>query len=108
MTHLLQYFPQLSLRPDNIPELRKLILQLAVEGKLTAEWRKENPDVEPASELLSRIQAEKAELVKAKKIKKSKPLPPVGAEEVPFEVPAEWVWCRLGDATYYAEKCEAK
>ena len=48
MTHLLQYFPQLSLRPGNIPELRKLILQLAVEGKLTAEWRKENPDVEPA------------------------------------------------------------
>jgi type I restriction enzyme S subunit len=95
MTHLLQYFPQLSLRPDNLPELRRLILQLAVEGKLTAEWRKDNPDVEPAAELLSRIAAEKAALVKAKKIRKSKPLPPVGAEEMPFELPEGWVWCRL-------------
>ena len=97
MTHLLQYFPQLSLRPENLPELRSLILQLAVEGKLTAEWRKANPDVEPASELLARIEAEKAELVKAKKIKKSKPLPPVSAEEMPLELPEGWVWCRLGE-----------
>lgn len=97
MTHLLQYFPQLSLRPENLPELRSLILQLAVEGKLTAEWRKANPDVEPASELLARIEAEKAELAKAKQIKKSKPLPPVSAEEMPFELPEGWVWCRLGE-----------
>lgn len=97
MTHLLQYFPQLSLRPENLPELRSLILQLAVQGKLTAEWRKANPDVEPASELLARIEAEKAALVKAKQIKKSKPLPPVHAEEVPFELPEGWAWCRLGD-----------
>ncbi len=97
MTHLLQYFPQLSLRPENLPELRSLILQLAVEGKLTAEWRKVNLDVEPASELLARIEAEKAALVKAKQIKKSKPLPPVRAEEMPFELPEGWVWCRLGE-----------
>ena len=95
MTHLLQYFPQLSLRPENLPELRSLILQLAVEGKLTAEWRKANPDVEPASELLARIEAEKAELVKAKKIKKSKPLKPVSEEEMPFELPEGWIWCRM-------------
>ena len=50
--------------------LRAAILQLAVQGKLTAHWRQANPDVEPASALLSRIQAEKAELVQAKKIKK--------------------------------------
>lgn len=99
MTHLLQYFPQLSLRPENLPELRRLILQLAVEGKLTAEWRKEHPEVEPAAELLTRIAAEKAELVKAKKIKKEKPLPPVSAEEMPFELPEKWTWSHLGNCT---------
>ncbi len=97
MTHLLQYFPQLSLRPENLPELRSLILQLAVEGKLTAEWRKANPDVEPASELLARIEAEKAELVKAKQIKKSKPLPPVNEDNMPFNVPDNWSWCHMQD-----------
>jgi type I restriction enzyme S subunit len=104
MTHLLQYFPQLSLRPENLPELRSLILQLAVEGKLTAEWRKENPDVEPAAELLARIVAEKAELVKAKKIKKSKPLPPVSAEEAPSKLPASWVWTRLDNLSIYIQR----
>ncbi len=100
MTYLLQYFPQLSLRPENLPELRSLILQLAVEGKLTAEWRKANPDVEPASELLARIEAEKAALVKAKQIKKSKSLPPVRAEEMPFELPEGWVWCHLEETGF--------
>lgn len=104
MTHLLQYFPQLSLRPENLSELRSLILQLAVEGKLTAEWRKANPDVEPASEVLARIEAEKAELVKAKQIKKSKPLPPVSAEEVPFELPEGWAWCRLESLSTYIQR----
>ncbi|WP_421948755.1 restriction endonuclease subunit S [Phaeodactylibacter xiamenensis] len=79
----------------NVQALRAAILQLAVQGKLTAHWRKAHPDVEPATELLSRIQAEKAALVKAKKIKKEKPLPPVDMDEVPFGVPEGWVWCRM-------------
>lgn len=99
MTHLLQYFPQLSLRPENLPELRNLILQLAVEGKLTAEWRKANPDVEPASELLARIEAEKAELVRAKVIKKEKPLPKINESETDFGIPSSWKWARLGEFT---------
>ncbi len=82
-----------------LKKLRQQILQEAIEGKLTADWRKQNPDVEPASELLKRIQAEKAQLVKDKKIKKQKPLPPISEEEKPFELPEGWVWCRLGDAT---------
>ncbi|WP_425421921.1 restriction endonuclease subunit S [Phaeodactylibacter xiamenensis] len=81
----------------NVQSLSAAILQLAVQGKLTAQWRKAHPDVEPATELLSRIKAEKAALVKAKKIKKEKPLPPVDAAEVPFAVPEGWVWCRLGE-----------
>ena len=60
-----------------IKKLRQQILQEAIEGKLTAEWRAETPDVEPASELLKRMETEKAQLIKDKKIKKQKPLPPI-------------------------------
>ncbi|TSA24477.1 hypothetical protein D4R71_06985 [bacterium] len=80
-----------------IDKLRQSILQEAVWGKLTADWRKENPDVEPASELLKRIKAEKDKLVKEKKKKKQKPLPPITKDEIPFELPEGWEWCRLGE-----------
>ncbi len=80
-----------------LKKLRHQILQEAIEGKLTADWREKNPDVEQASELLARIQAEKAQLIKDKKIKKQKPLPPISEEEKPFELPDGWVWCRLGE-----------
>lgn len=73
-------------------ELKNAILQLAVQGKLVPQ----NPDDEPASELLKRIQAEKARLVKERKIKKVKPLPPISEDEKPFEIPASWEWVRLG------------
>ena len=73
--------------------LPKSILQLAVQGKLVAQ----NPDDEPASELLKRIQAEKTKLVKEGKIKKEKPLPPITDEEIPYELPKGWAWCRMGD-----------
>ena len=78
-----------------LKKLRQQILQEAIEGKLTADWRAAHPDVEPASELLKRIQAEKAQLIKDKKIKKQKPLPPISEDEKPFDLPEGWVWCRL-------------
>jgi len=80
-----------------LKKLRQQILQEAIEGKLTAEWRAQNPDVEPASELLARIQEEKQQLIKDKKIKKQKPLPTISEEEKPFELPEGWEWERLGD-----------
>lgn len=81
----------------NVKKLRETILQLAVQGKLTTHWRKENPAVEPANELLKRITAEKQQLIKAGKIKKEKPLSPIKDDEIPFELPEGWVWCRLYD-----------
>ena len=80
-----------------LKKIRQQILQEAIEGNLTAEWRQQNPDVEPASELLARIQAEKEKLIKDKKIKKQQPLPPISDAEKPFDLPDGWVWCRLGD-----------
>lgn len=79
-----------------IKKLRELILELAVRGKLVPQ----DPNDEPASELLKRIAAEKAELVKLGKIKKPKPLPEISEEEKPFELPEGWEWVRLGEAFY--------
>jgi type I restriction enzyme S subunit len=62
-------------------------------GKLV----KQDPNDEPASVLLEKIKAEKAELVKEKKIKKSKPLPPITDEEKPFDIPDNWEWVRVGN-----------
>ena len=93
----------------SFPEmLKKSILQEAVQGKLVSQ----NPDDEPASILLERIRAEKQELIKQGKIKKSKhesiivtrdkiPYEIIDgkerciADEVPFELPDSWCWCRL-------------
>lgn len=81
----------------NIKKLRETILQLAVQGKLTSKWRAANNDVEPASELLERIKAEKAQLIKEKKIKKENPLPPITEDEILYELPEGWVWCRFAE-----------
>lgn len=100
MKNLLKYFKDLSIHPKNAAELKGLILHLAVQGKLTANWRLENPDVEPASVLLERIQAEKAQLIKTKKIKKDNPLSEITNDEIPYELPESWIWCRLGHSGY--------
>ena len=80
-----------------LKKLRQSILQDAIEGKLTASWREQNPDVESASVLLEKIKAEKEQLVKEKKIKKQKLLPPINEDQIPFDIPDSWKWCRLGD-----------
>ncbi|MDM7208316.1 restriction endonuclease subunit S, partial [Klebsiella pneumoniae] len=76
-----------------IKKLRELILELAVRGKLVPQ----DPNDEPASELLKRIAVEKAELVKQGKIKKQKPLPEISEDEKPYELPEGWEWVRLGN-----------
>jgi type I restriction enzyme, S subunit len=90
---LAAHFDTLFTTEYSIDALKQTILQLAVMGKLV----KQDPNDEPASELLKRIAAEKDALVKAGKIKKQKPLPPISDEEKPFELPEGWEWCRLGE-----------
>lgn len=80
-----------------LAKLKQAILQEAIQGKLTADWRVAHPDVEPASQLLQRIQAEKARLIAAKKLRSAKPLPKITAAEIPFEIPKGWVWRRTAD-----------
>ena len=96
--------------------LKKSILQEAVQGKLVPQ----NPDDEPASVLLERIRAEKQALIKAGKIKKDKhesvivtrdkiPYEIIDgkerclADEVPFEIPDSWCWCRLSNVSIIQE-----
>lgn len=84
-----------------LTQLKQAILQEAIQGKLTEEWRANNLDLisgeNAAAALLNNIKAKKARLVKAGKIKKEKPLPPITEEENPFDLPEYWVWCRLGE-----------
>ncbi|MBT8244853.1 MAG: hypothetical protein HKP48_00580 [Winogradskyella sp.] len=82
---------------QQLTDLKQVILQEAIQGKLTQKWRKQNQNTEPVSELLERIKTEKEQLIKDKKIKKEKPLPTITEEEIPFEIPENWVWCRLID-----------
>ncbi len=77
--------------PETITKLRQAILQLAVQGKLVPQ----DPNDEPAAVLLAKIKAEKERLVKEKKIKEVDPLPPVTADDAPYELPKGWEWTRL-------------
>ena len=86
-----QHFDTLFTTEASIDALKQTILQLAVMGKLVPQ----DPNDEPASELLKRIEQEKAQLVKEGKIKKQKTLPPISEDEKPFELPDGWEWTTM-------------
>jgi type I restriction enzyme S subunit len=87
-----EHFDTLFTTEESIDQLKQTILQLAVMGKLVPQ----DPNDEPAAKLLERIAEEKAQLIKEKKIKKQKALPPITDDEKPFELPNGWEWCRFG------------
>ena len=89
-----------SAQQSLLKQLKQTILQEAIEGKLTAKYRAKNPDIGTAKKLLEQIKTEKEKLIKDKKIKLSKPLPPINEDEIPFDIPQNWEWCRLGDISF--------
>lgn len=98
---------EIAHQDDLVAKLKLAILKEAITGRLTAGWRAANPKVEPASQLLARIRAEKARLVAAKKLRPEKPLPPIPDDETPFNIPEGWEWCRFGDVlehTFYGPR----
>lgn len=104
---------EIAHQEDLVAKLKQAILQEAITGRLTAGWRATHPDVEPASQLLARIQAEKKRLIAAKKLRPEKPLPPIAEDEMPFDIPEGWAWCRFGDIQIGADagsspKCEER
>ena len=90
--HLLTHFDRLADAPDAIPRLRRFILDLAVRGKLV----EQDPNDEPAGELLKQIAAEKKRLVEAGEIKKARPRLPI-SDETPFNLPDGWAWSTVGE-----------
>ena len=88
---LAQHFDLLIDRPEAVDALEQTILQLAVRGLLVPQ----DPSDEPASELLKKVRAEKDRLIAEGKIKKDKPLPAIGEDEKPFELPKGWEWVRF-------------
>jgi len=88
---LAEHFGELYTVKKNVAELRKAILQLAVMGKLVPQ----NPDDQPASELLKEIAAEKQRLVQEGKIRNPKPVPSIYQGDEPFPVPDNWRWVRI-------------
>ena len=83
----------------NAQQLKNAILQEAIEGRLVPQ----DPNDEPASALLARIRQEKEQLVKEGKLKKKDlVVKPISEDEIPFEIPESWEWCRVGDIFIHA------
>lgn len=95
---------ELTHQLDLVQQLRQAFLKEAMQGKLTEDWRKSRSssgdEMEPASVLLEKIKAEKDKWIKEKVIKKPKPIPPILDYEIPFDIPKNWTWCRLGEFAY--------
>ena len=92
-----ELFTEFEKQTEYAKQLRQNILQEAIEGKLTADWRKQhpvqkgNPDYD-AEALFDKIQGEKSETKSSKKT-----IAPITKEEIPFEIPTNWKWVRLGE-----------
>jgi type I restriction enzyme S subunit len=93
---LLSNLNLLATAPIGVARLRELILTLAVQGKLVPQ----DPNDEPASELLKKIRAEKDRLIAEGKIKRDKPLAEIAEDEQPFALPSGWQWVRFDELTH--------
>ena len=92
-------------------DMQKSLLQMAIQGKLV----EQRPEEGTGEELYQQIQAEKQTLIKAKKLKKEKPLPEIAEDEKPFDIPESWMWVHLGeiineakDGPHFSPKYEEK
>jgi type I restriction enzyme S subunit len=85
-----------------LPErLKKSILQEAIEGRLVPQ----DPNDEPASVLLAKIRTEKEQLVKEGKLKKKDLIEaPISEDEIPFDIPDSWEWCRLNNICIFLSR----
>ncbi|WP_200252933.1 hypothetical protein [Thiococcus pfennigii] len=100
---LLTLYDRIADAPNAIPRLRRFVLNLAVRGKPVAQ----DPADEPASELLKRIAAEKARLVKAGEIRKPKAVPPLVHADLPFTLPHGWAWTQIAELGVISPRNEA-
>lgn len=98
---------ELTHQLDLIKQLRQAFLREAMQGKLLTPVTSSGVEKqETGHELLAKIKAEKAKIKAEKKLKKEKELPPITEDEIPFEIPEHWVWCRLGEIISYTENLD--
>lgn len=100
---LLTNFDRIVDAPDAVPRLRRFILDLAVRGKLVPQ----DPNDEPAAELLKRIAVEKALMVEAGDVRKPKAIPLQTEGELPFSLPANWRWSHIAEIGVLSPRNEA-
>jgi type I restriction enzyme S subunit len=93
---IIQHFSELYSVTENVTELKKAILQLAMMGKLVSQ----DPKDQPAQELLREILIEKNRLIKEGKIQRQSPLPQIHPTSIPFDVPKGWEWTKIDDIAY--------
>lgn len=95
---------RLVAQDGDIAKLRQALLREAMQGKLT----KQNPNDGNAIDLLKKIKAEKANLIKEKRFKTGKELIPITEKEIPYNIPENWLWCRLGEICNYGSSPKAE
>lgn len=95
----LEAFPALTTRPDQIKTLRQTILNLAVRGKLV----EQDPADEPASNSLIAISAKRDAMVKAKELRRERPLGSILSDHIPFSIPETWEWVRIGELALFTQ-----
>ena len=97
---LLKLFPNLTQYSFNAEKVMDVILQLAVQGKLTASWRAGHPELVSGSysakSLLEKIKLEKDKLITEKKIRKEE-IKPIKGNESPYDLPNGWEWSKIGE-----------
>ncbi|MFC7772479.1 restriction endonuclease subunit S [Flavobacterium sp. GCM10027622] len=93
---------ELNHQLDLIKQLRQAFLREAMQGKL-CHAELVSASQESGLDLLTKIKAEKAQLIAEKKLKKEKELPPITEDEIPFEIPEHWAWCRGNDLANYID-----
>ena len=95
---------ELSHQLSLIKQLRQAFLREAMQGCFEFKQQTlQDGEIETGAQLLEKIKAEKAQLIKEKKLKKEKELPSISEDEIPFEIPEHWVWCRGNDLANYID-----
>lgn len=101
INHLFKLIDRLADQQDKLINYQKLVqdkvLELAMQGKLVPQL----PEEGTATSLLEEVEAERQRLIDEKKIKKTKPLPEISEEEIPYEIPESWEWVRLGEIAFW-------
>lgn len=84
-----------------LKSLRAAVIEDAIRGRLTADWRLKNIESEHADSLVKRIRSMKTRLIEENNLRAERSKSHIEPSEIPFELPESWAWCRLGAVTRF-------